>query len=146
MAKMKMADVFDVEVTIMQGCKTKHWQLIKLLNKNLAKCREHTDVARKALEQSPATKAYFEEQERVKTENSGETAEVQSARIRELKTKHEKGLEELFALRKLETEIMADSVEVEWVPIQESLLHDGGTLRIEPEAYMSLTRHGIVQE
>ena len=60
---MKMQDVFEVENAIVNGCKTKHWQLLKALDKNLKKCREYTDVARKALEPSDAAKTYLQEQE-----------------------------------------------------------------------------------
>jgi predicted nuclease with TOPRIM domain len=143
---MKMKDVFEVENAIVNGCKTKHWILLKALDKNLKKCREHADVARKALEPTEALKTYMQEQERVQAENAHETAEVQSAKIRDLKAKHPGALEEFFGRKKLEVEILEDAVDVEWEPIPEALFHDGGVCRVEADAYMVLSRWGVVKE
>ena len=155
--KMKMRDVFEVEGaivgrtlengTVLPGAiKTKHWQLLKLLDKNLKKCREHTDAARKALEPSEAAKAYLQEQERVQAESANETREVQSAKIMDLKSKHPEAVQEILGHKKIEVEILEDAVEVEWVPIPEALLHDGGMCRVEGDSYMVLSRYGVVQE
>ena len=142
---MQMKDVFEVENAIVNGCKTKHWILLKALDRNLKKCREHADVARKALEATDALKTYMQEQERVQAENAHETAEVQSAKLRDLKTKHPEAMQEFFGRKKLEVEILEDTVEVEWDKIPEELFHDGGMCRVEGDAYMVLSRYGVVQ-
>jgi hypothetical protein len=144
--QMKMRDVFEVENAIVNGCKTKHWQLLKALDRNLKKCREHADVARKALEPSEAYKTFFQEQERVLSETEGDTPETRATKIKELKAKHPEAMQEHFSRKKLEAEVLEDDVEIGWETIPEALFHDGGVCRVEGDAYMVLSRWGLVQE
>jgi len=147
---MKNRDLFELEGALAGGCQTKHWALVKFVNRMLGIIRPVTTDHHKALEPTKAMQKYNAALRRLRGENAAEKPEVLNEMMRQLKAEHGQAFVELEELQQLDIDMAEDDAPADLVaklePIPEALLHDGGTLRIEPAAYLTLSRLGLIKE
>ncbi len=147
---MKNRDLFELETALAGGCRSKHWALMKPVNKMLAIVRTETEPHRAALAPTEAMKKYQGALRHLRAENAGEKPEVLNEKMQNLIAEHKQAIIDGLELQQADAEMAEDDVPAELVeklePLPEALLHDGGMLRIEPEAYLTLSRLGLVKE
>jgi hypothetical protein len=143
---MKNDDLFELETDLATGCNSKHWPLLKRWLPMLAKVREAVAPMRARCAPTDAVKSFQRALARLRAENAAENRDVLNEKIRNLVREHAQAQLDLDEIRQLEQDMREDSTEIEFDPIPEELLHDGGVLRIEPHALLTLSRLGLIKE
>ncbi len=143
---MKNKDLFELEAAITNGCKVKHWALVKPLNKMLVAVKAIVEPIRDSLAPTATIKAFNDALGHLRAENAAEKPEVLEEKIRILIGQHKQAQTDAVDQKILERDMLDDVTEIALEPIAESLFHDGGMLRVEPDAYFTLSRLGLVKE
>lgn len=141
---MRNSDIHELERALTNGCRSKVWKLIKCVDEMLAKVRPIAETHRSRLAPTSAMKAFQRALDRLRAENAGDPPDVLDLKIRTLASEHAQAHIERDEIRQLEIEMLDDDTPVDLEPIPEPLLHDGGVLRVEPEAFLVLSRLGLI--
>lgn len=145
---MKYRELFELEAALTHGCNSKHWPLLKVWDRMLAAVREVTEPYRERVKPTPAIVTYQRALARTRSrcQAEGDNRETVDAKIRALNVEHAKAITDTDELRELDAEMADDDCDLVLASIDEKLLHDGDVLRIEPAAFLTLSRLGLVKE
>jgi hypothetical protein len=139
---MKNQDLFEIENTILTGCKTKHWALVKPINQMLSTIRALTGPMRDSLKPFESVTKFRKELELLRATCAPDKID---AEIMALVFSNPQAQIDALEQKNLEADMLDDVADVSLEPIAENLFHDAGTLRIEPEAYFVFSKFGLIK-